>query len=252
MRNFKQVLAAVVFSGIAATASALPVANSIADFSAVQGAEGWTYGFFDAGAAPGANYTVDRFVAFDTFSTLVPARPRWEASTLQVLEKNNFYLNIDAKGGHPTGIGPDDQDRIIWAMRRYTTDAAGLLDLSYDLRKENFSNTFGGGITGHIFVDGVELLDQLIENADKVGVQDTITRMVNAGSFIDLAIAPTGRDSSRDPSIHNARADGTFFSVVIDTHTASVPEPSGLGLMLTALGVMGLVGFGSRRRPAAI
>ena len=247
MRNFKRTLGGIVLWGIAAITSAAPIADSAGGFSPTQGQNGWTYGFFDAGPAPGANYAVGGFVQFDTFDAV---DNRWEASSAQVSTGNNVFLSVDVNGGHPTGIGPDAQDSIIWAVRRYTSATAGLVDVSYVLRKRNTGNPNGGGITGHLFVDGVALLDQFIANADGVGVQNTLAILVNAGSFIDLAIDPTGLTSARDPSIHNARADGTDFMAVITTHAAPVPEPGELALMLAGLALTGVMVSGRNRRMA--
>ena len=160
---------------------------------------------------------------------------------------NNVYLSINANGGHPNGIGPDAQDSIIWAVRRYTSAFAGAVDVDYLLRKANISNTNAGGITGHLFVDGVELLDQFIANADGTGVQGTFSVLLNVGSVIDLAIDPEGLATSRDPSVFSARADGTDFSAVI--RAATIPEP-GVALLLLAA----LPGLWARRRarPAAL
>ena len=86
MRNFMRSLAGIVLSGLVAAANALPIANSIADFSSTQGGAGWSYGYFNAGAAPGASYTTGAFVAFDTYSVV---DNRWEASAAQVGAANN-------------------------------------------------------------------------------------------------------------------------------------------------------------------
>ncbi len=247
MRYFKRALAGLVLYAAAAAAGALTIADSVSGFSTTQGTNGWSYGFFDAGPAPGAGYTPASFVAFDTFNAI---DARWEASAAQVSVDNNVYLSVDANGGHPNGIGPDDQDSIIWALRRYTSATAGLFDLSYDLHKRNISNPNGSGITGHIFVDGVERFVQIVANANGVGFQGTFAVQLNAGSFIDLAIASTGFPSLRDPSPHNARADGTDFSALLGTHVAAVPEPSEMAFMLAGLGVVAWMGARRRRRAA--
>ena len=70
MRHFMRSLAGIVLSALVASANALPIADSVADFSSIQGGNGWSYGYFNAGAAPGASYTTGAFVAFDTFSAV--------------------------------------------------------------------------------------------------------------------------------------------------------------------------------------
>ena len=154
-------------------------------------------------------------------------------------DQNNDFLYLDQSGGHPTGIGPGAQDNIIWAVRRYQSEFTGLVDIAFDLRKLNIVNSGGGGITGRIFIDGVEVFTQFIENDDGGGVQNVLTRAVSVGSFIDFAIDPSGvlPKTGGDGPL-SARADGSHFSAVILTH---VPEPSGillLGIGLLPLGWM--------------
>ena len=239
-------LACLLFALVGSLAHAAPIADSIADFSNVQGQNGWFYGFFNQGPNNSLAYSPGGFQNFTTFG--VVGAGVWGASNAQVGAQNNVYLSLDANGGHPNGIGPDAQDSIIWAVRRYTSSSAGLFDLGYLLRKRNISNPNGGGITGHIFVDGVELLDQFIANLDGVGVQDILTVSLNAGSFIDLAIDPTGLATQRDASIHAARADGTDFSATLSVHTTALPEPGTLALVLAALAGLSLTGLSARRR----
>ena len=242
MYTLKQYCAGWILTVMTAAAGAAPIADSSADFAAAQGAHGWTYGFFNAGAAPGLAYAPANFIAFDTFN---PILARWEASDAQVGANNNDFLSLNAAGGHPNGIGPAPQDSIIWAVRRYTSEVAGTLDLSYLLRKNNTANVNGRGITGHLFVDGNELLDQFIANADGVGVQGVLTIAVTVGSPIDLAIDPTGLETSpRDFSIHSARADGTDFSIVLNPH--AVPVPPGSWLIFG--GTVGLIANWRRKR----
>ena len=69
--------------------------------------------------------------------------------------------------------------------------------------------------------------------------------LVNVGSLLDFAIDPTGTTSPRDPSIYNARADGTDFTASLATH--QIPEPASLWLMLT-----GFLGFALARRNLAV
>lgn len=207
---------------------AAPVADSIAEFSSTQGLDGWSYGYFNH-TANGA-YSAAAFTEFAVFDG---GESRWKASAAQVGANNNVYLSIDMLGGHPNGIGPDSQDASIWAVRRYTSEVAGTVRVDFDLRKINVSNTNAGGITGHIFVDGLEVLSQFIGNADGVGVQDSLYLDVGVGTLIDFAIDPLGLATSSDGR-ESARADGSHFSAVIEPDTRPLPLPGTALLLLLA------------------
>ena len=227
---------------LAPSVCAAQVADSAIDFSDTQGAGGWFYGIYNQGATGGQphGYTPQDFVEFDQFDV---GSQRWISSDGQVGPQNNDFLHLDALGGHPTGLGPELQDSIIWAVRRYLVPSSGLARIEVDLRKENIANPRGGGITGRIFVDGLEILTQLIENADGVGVSPVLVAPVSAGSTIDFAIDPTGiTPIEGSDGVFSARADGSVF----DARIAIVPEPGGCLLLFAAL----IATLSSRRRVA--
>ena len=140
----------VAFAAAALPAQAALVADSVAEFSGTQGADGWSYGYFNH-TALGA-YSTGGFNAFAVYDA---GLERWQASDAQVGAANNVYLTTSRLGGHPNGVGPDAQDAAIWAMRRWVSDVDGPVRLDFDLRKLN-TNPASGGITGHVFVDGVD------------------------------------------------------------------------------------------------
>ena len=235
----------------ASVAHAAPIANSISDFSNVQGQNGWFYGFFNQGVDGSTPYTTGAFQNFNTYGVVGP--DVWGASDALVGAQNNVYLGLGAATGHPTGLAPPDtQDRIIWAVRRYVSEIDGAIDITIDLRKENV-NPNGGGVTGRVFVDGVEIFSRLIMATDGIGVQRTlVVPDVDVGSLIELAIDPLGVipvDGNGNPigndGIYSPRADGTFFSAVISPHAVPV-APTAL-LMIAGLAALGA---GRRQRPA--
>ena len=79
------------------------------------------------------------------------------------------------------------------------------------MRKENVFNNAGGGITGRIFVDGMQVFSELVDNFDDDPTVSIVNVDVMVGSFIDFAIDPTGvlpLDTSRGDGIFSPRADG--------------------------------------------
>jgi hypothetical protein len=216
----------LAFLTVAIPVHAVIVANSAAEFSDIQGQGNWYYGIFYQTAPAGDphGYSADLFQFFDDYNGLAN---RWMASDSLVGANNNRFLSLWSDGGHPTGIGPGGQDAIIWAVRRYVSEVDGLINISFDLRKSNTEEPRGGGITGRIFVDGIEVLTQFIENSDGVGVRGIIQRKVSVGSVIDFAIDPTGQKPlTGTDGQFSARADGTIFSATISDSTTPVIIPS--------------------------
>ena len=223
-------LACLLFSLVGSLAHAAPIADSIADFSNVQGQNRWYYGFFNQGPDNSTAYSPGSFQNFTTFG--VVGAGVWGASDVQVGSQNNVYLGLGSATGHPTGLKPpDEQDRIIWAVRRYVSEVAGDIDIALDLRKDN-TNPNGGGITGRVFVDGVEIYTQFVAATNGAGFQPTLVHNVALDSIIDFVIDPLGVAVNSDGPF-SPRADGTRFSAVISVHT--VPVAPTAWLVLAAL-----------------
>ncbi len=231
-------LVCVVLWLAAGMAQAVPIANSIADFSAVQGQNGWLYGFFNQGVDNTRAYTTGGFEEFKTFGVVDPGV--WGAEAGQVGgAQNNVYLGLGSATGHPTGLAPpDQQDRIIWAVRRYVSEVAGDIDIRIDLRKQN-TNTSAGGVTGRVFVDGAEVYQQFVETDDDIGFKRTLVRNVALGSLIDFAIDPLGlaTTNGNGDGIYSPRSDGTFFSALISPHVVPIVPT----FLLMIAGLLGLI-----------
>lgn len=228
-------LACLLFSLVGSLAHAAPIADSIADFSNVQGQNRWYYGFFNQGPDNSTAYSPGSFQNFTTFG--VVGAGVWGASDVQVGSQNNVYLGLGSATGHPTGLKPpDEQDRIIWAVRRYVSEVAGDIDIALDLRKDN-TNPNGGGITGRVFVDGVEIYTQFVAATNGAGFQPTLVHNVALDSIIDFVIDPLGVAVNSDGPF-SPRADGTRFSAVISVHT--VPVAPTAWLVLAALAALRL------------
>ena len=64
MKSISKILcAALACLGCAGPAAAIPIANSITEYSAVQGQDSWSYGFFNLTAKGGAYTSADFFMA---------------------------------------------------------------------------------------------------------------------------------------------------------------------------------------------
>jgi hypothetical protein len=89
--------------------------------------------------------------------------------------------------------------------------------------KVNNVNPNGGGITGRIFTDGIEVLTRFIANTDGISAQDSVVRQVASGSLIDFVIDPLGIAPGTGDGAAAARADGAHFLPSSAWHPAPNP-----------------------------
>ena len=250
----KKCTLALLMAVSAPTMAAPIVANSVADFSGVQGFKNWYYGYFRKGQPTSPIYTPSGFHEYDTFG-LYGNSPSWWDSVVQLGSGTQRYPSWRAQGGHPAGLGPDRQNEIVWSMLRYEAPTAGFVNISYHLAKENVVNPKGGGITGFIYVDGRKVFVKTIANADATGVSGVLLHIpVHFDSVIDFAISPLGfKPLLGTDSLYSARSDATIFTSTItltpslsllSARTAGlspvgdpspVNEPSGIALALAGL-----------------
>ena len=91
MKNIKIFFFATLFTCVWCNAAiAVPIADSITEFSNTQGQNNWSYGFFNQGGNTSMAYSSNSFQAFDTFNS---APARWEASDSQV-GANHAYPDV--------------------------------------------------------------------------------------------------------------------------------------------------------------
>lgn len=160
-----------------------PLADSEVDFDGAHGLNGWTHGYYDRTADADDTYAAADFQAFplDFFNG---REWDWPAG-------NPPWTMLGAIDVHPNG----DNNRIEhWAIRRFALPFDGDVVVEWTVRKVNPN---GGGVTGKLLYDG-ELLDEAaLDGRDVEGVtrQQIIADGV-AGSTLDLAVTPVGRDGS--------------------------------------------------------
>ena len=194
------------------------IMNSVNEFSNVQGQDGWSYGYYNGNHVNA--FTPDDFEEMTQFN----------ASTWWVQEgAGGFFTSLNATGGHPNGITTSGGRQSInhWAVRRWTSDSMGILNLSGSLSKESSG---GNGIVGHIFVDGAEVFSQYTSSTLDFNYSFDVN--VGIGSVIDIAFDPL---NSEDFS------DGSFFSATGDLSPTTVPTPAIVWLLST--GLMGFIGM---------
>jgi hypothetical protein len=213
MSGFKQQtmwLAVVLAACVAATtgvAGAAVVADSVADFSGVQGQDNWSYGYYDINATsePG---TLQEFPTAGALPRFGWTGNSWDYLGGDGLAENPPWTELGADFWHPNGANnvPGEQ----WVVRRW--DAALDGDLQANLTMFQFGvdgtpeGSVGRSVNARVYVNGQlryvhNIRGGVPQTTNSVALPDIVT-----GDAIDFVIDPAGVDWN----------DGTTMSIVID------------------------------------
>jgi PKD repeat protein len=154
------------------------LANSVNDFSGVQGSNGWEYGTNSAFNSAG-------FTRLPNFTGFVWNNP---GATLD-------FPQLDAQGGHP------NLDNLFWAVRRWTSNYSGAIRISGDFFDRDVS--CGAGANVRIFKNGTEVYQYL--NISGTSTPYSLQLTIQPGDQIDFAIDPK----------FTGGCDDTHFTAVI-------------------------------------
>jgi hypothetical protein len=190
------------------------IADSVTEYSGVQGSNHWHYGYWQK--------TGDADGVYDARREFVPM-PRYGAIQFQGSQawdiSGNYWTGLTANGGHPNGVITSGGRLQVehWAIRRWVSPIAGGIIVTGLLAK--FNTAGGDGIVGDILVDGTVAFTRQIGGTDGVGVRYSFQSAVGIGSVVDFIITPG--------SAANDQIDGTRFTGTIILKEA---EPSPLRL----------------------
>lgn len=202
---FKHLIAAVAALAMSSAAMAgVSGFDSGAEFSSTQGAGGWSYGYYST-AGDASSFT--QFSYFDAASSI----QWWE----EVQVQSPWTLLWDT-GGHPNSSSGMDH----WAVRRWTSGAAGSLNLGIQYQAEDFGST-----TVHVLVDGAQIFSG--NTSSTLQTWSTTSPNVNVGSVVDFAIDANVSDSGDSTRL-------TAQGLVV----TPVPEPETYALMLAGIGML--------------
>ncbi len=171
------------------------VADSVSGFSGKQGADGWSYGYWERTADPEKSYdqTTD-FLLLKHFGTdpinRLSGRPEFATGKLWNLEDGKYYTSLWAEGGHPNGtmrLGAYAQVEQ-WAVRRWVSTVNGSITISGHAGKVMpWGENWTGGCQALIVVDGKTKFSSFMDNRGK---DYSITVTVGIGSPVDFLIGP--------------------------------------------------------------
>lgn len=195
------------------------IADSVADFSGVQGHNGWYYGFY--------NVTTDADQSYTTTDFSELSLAAWSGSTWEWPGAQPPFVSFNAWAQHPDGTNREEQHH---AIRRWVSTAAGEITITGRLAKwdTRWGNGTSNGTIGVLMVDGVPLLNHTLAWDDAAGIDYAFTLDVTPGAVIDLCVDSNGVDYF----------DGTLFTMTV----TQVPGPATLASAGFALA------FAGRRR----
>lgn len=161
------------------------IADSVAEFSNVQGRDNWSYGYWNRGTDADGIYATSEYFPFANllFRT---ATQKWDLNTTVANVPPTELSNI---GARPAGTSSGSFRHV--PIRRYTSEVTGELRIDGTLADLNAA---GDGAVGRILVNGVEVYAQTVNNDS---VNYSVTVAVASGQFVDFLIdaGPASNDT---------------------------------------------------------
>ncbi len=171
------------------TARADVLADSMAEFSGVQGQDSWSYGFYDRTADVDDVYQSTDFQEFSTTGTF-PGFGLNEDGDWDYLDADGIsslnppWTTLSPTGGHPNGTNNTDEH---WAVRRWVVEKSGDLQINYDLDTAGWTNS-------QLFLNGDRVLVRTIPGVQPRMQESVALLNVTAGDVLDFIIDPNGND----------------------------------------------------------
>ena len=220
MRNFSIFL---FLSGLATSVSAVQLADSIADFSMVQGQNGWRYGYYDV-TQDGINGTLPYHLSDFQLMTQNYGTTWWVNNINSTT--NGYFTRLYANGGH--GNGNDAYPgrlralREHFAIRRWTSTYTGPVEIELKIRKIDTAG--GNGVGFHVYRNGTSIFGPNMAFTSGVVTTFLISSSVAAGDHLDFALDPWQAQDAND----NSQLSMKIYAV---------PEPSSVISLSLAAGL---------------
>lgn len=175
--------------------SANMIANSVDQFSNVQGKDGWYYGYWDRSMDADGKYNQDtEFTRFDQFGedarNGLNKHDGFTTGDLWYKEDGRLYTSLWANGGHANRKIPFDEPAAEeqWAIRRWISDVSGTVSISGTAGKlMPWGTNWRGECQAIIIVDGETVLSTVM---DEQGVEYEVAVKLHKDSVVDFLIAP--------------------------------------------------------------
>lgn len=198
------------------------IANSIDEFSGVQGENDWFHGYRNINVDGQGKTDYNAQTAFIRFTDEEWRGGAWDVNT----GSSAPWTELGRQTTHPNG---SNSGQVHWTIRRWVATEITKptpVALHWHVRKTNIGGggTAGGnGVTGSLHINGKEVDKLLVGGIDNSGQIRTYYANLNPGDIIDLALRPTGIDGG-----DNDGQDGSANWLLVDTTLPPNPiQPNG-------------------------
>ncbi|HKY35105.1 MAG TPA: hypothetical protein VJN18_04130 [Polyangiaceae bacterium] len=160
------------------------LADSVADFTLVQGERGWFYGF-----DTGTSETFALLTRTSVITAYVPASgDDWDCWTTE----DTHWTQIFQLGAHPNGTDTTTPSVPVLerAVRRWVSTYAGPIRITGEMAKIDVTIGGSNGVNASVVVDGLELYTKLIGGDDGGGLSYEVRTTVQVGSNVDFVLDP--------------------------------------------------------------
>lgn len=184
------------------------LADSVKEFSGVQGQTGWYYGYWDRGNDVDGTYATNEFVAFPKGSGALSASNFFTNNVWRFYPPDVASTQLDRFGGSGSGDNGLASRLNHWTIRRWVSETNGLVRIYGTIGDQSTcaDPSQGDGITGRIYIDGVEVFRKSVRQSS---MGYSILSNVALGSMVDFVIDPGDG--------HDDRCDSAIFTAVVST-----------------------------------
>lgn len=210
------------FNAVTPPSAVLPdigqLANSVPEFSGVQGQSNWFYGYYNKTADTDGIYNPEADFSTDTNWTFTSGS--WQLGAAGNPTANPPWTTVGSTSWHPNGVNSGGEH---WAVRRWVSPVSAQLHIVGTL---THTGTSGDGTRLHVFVDGVEVgLIPVFRNTNEFAVNAT----VRAGSKVDFALdaGPNAQDGADGTSVSFQIHQGIIADSQIDWTSNGLPTSRG-------------------------
>jgi|GEM_PF-564332 len=189
--------------------------DSEAQYSGIQGWEGWEYGFYDGDA--GVAFTPADFEPLPIFAPLPPpfgdnVTPIWHRHPL------NYWTQIGSSLVHPNGVAAGRIPEVNWAVRRWTCPpgfSARPIRVRIDV--SDTQETCGDGVTVAFNKFSLPILNQTVPPTESLTT--ILADCLTPGTVYTLAIGPGNSGNEQCDTFNSRLRIGTPF---IDEPTSAL------------------------------